>query len=158
MNKYLLLLSLLGIGLASCSKTDDQRPAITTDFDQDFSLHHKQEAQLSTATNPELTLTLADLQYSICPPNANCAAPDLVSPTLRIADAAGQAQQLTLPLTRIRQSNQNWVDTTYVRANGRRYLLTYRNWALTGANAPNSSEAYPGKANVAVVLRVARAN
>lgn len=132
MKQYLLAAALLP-ALTACHKSDkdDTTPAvITTGFSQDFALRHRQSATLPTAQTPELTLLVEDLRFSICPKNVNCIAPDFAAPTLAITAADGSTQQLKLPRDLPRVSNPNWLDSASVRANGRRYVVYYKSWAL----------------------------
>ena len=132
MKHYLLAAALLPV-LAAChnSDKDDATPtSIAAGFSQDFTLRHHQQATLPTAQTQELTLLVEDLQFSICPKNVNCLAPDFAAPTLAITAADGSSQQLKLPQDLPRISNPNWIDSASVRANGRRYVVYYKSWAL----------------------------
>ena len=146
MKSTLLLLALCGLGLTACKK-DSSAPAAVL-FDQDYSYHFASEVRLPAVENPELTVTVADLSYSICPSNANCFLPDRISPTLRVADAAGQVQQLTLPVPGHQRTSADWIDTTAVRANGRRYLFYFSTWS-TGGKRDNVQ-----KKDITVTLRI----
>ena len=144
--KLLLLLALCGLGLTGCKK-DTPAPTAAA-FNQNYSCHFANEVRLPAVENPELTVTVADLSYSICPGNSICFLPDRVSPTLRIADAAGQVQQLTLPVPGHQRTSADWIDTTTVRANGRRYLFYFSTWS-TGGKHDNVQ-----KNDITVTLRV----
>jgi len=126
--KLTFVFALLGLSLAGCKKNVPVLPAAS--FDQDFPYRFADEVRLPTVENPELTVTVADLDYSICPSSAYCFVGDYVIPTLRIVDAVGQVQQLTLHQQPSEQLPCS--DTTTVRANGRRYLLCFRKWSTNG--------------------------
>jgi hypothetical protein len=128
--KQHLTIGALALGLLSCKK-DDATP-ITTDFNQKFSLYYRQQAALPTASPPELSLEVTELRYTICPKNANCFVADFAAPTLRITDAQGQSQQVTIPANTFGNRTPDWIDTASFRANGRRYLLTYVDWKAKG--------------------------
>ena len=128
--KQHLTIGALALGLLSCKK-DDATP-ITTDFNQKFSLYYRQQAALPTASPPELSLEVTELRYTICPKNANCLVADFAAPTLRITDAQGQSQQVTIPANTFGNRTPDWIDTASFRANGRRYLLTYVDWKAKG--------------------------
>jgi hypothetical protein len=152
--KHMILLALcglglgLGLGLAACKK---ENPApVATAFGQDYPYSFANEVRLPVVENPELTLTVTELSYSICPSNANCLVPDQVSPTLRIADAAGQVQQLSLPVAGHQRNSADWIDTASVRANGRRYLLYFSKWSA-GGKRDNVQ-----KKDIVVTLRVVK--
>ncbi|MBT9394466.1 hypothetical protein KLP40_14940 [Hymenobacter sp. NST-14] len=132
MKHYLLAAALLP-ALAACHKSDndDAAPApVAAEFNQDFALRYRQSATLPTAQTPELTLLVEDLQFSICPKNVNCFLPDFANPTLAIAAADGSTQQLQLARNIASPSSPNWIDTASIRANGRRYVVYYKSWAL----------------------------
>ncbi|MDO7854174.1 hypothetical protein [Hymenobacter convexus] len=150
MNKYLLLV-ILGLGLSSCKKDDAENPAVVTaGFNQDFSLYSQQQASLPLPTQPELAIAVTDLRFSICPRNANCLVADYAVPTLRITDAQGSMQQLNIPTNFYGRRTSDWIDTTSVRANGRRYLLTYVNWQVQGDYYAATKE------NIKLTFRVSR--
>ena len=150
MKYYLLAASLLAV-LGGCSSKEDGPQTVAAAFDQDFSLHYRQSASLPAAASaPELTIAVAELDYSICPKNVNCVAPDYAAPTLTITAANGQPQQLKLPVEGIRPYSPTWIDTASVRANGRRYVVYYRSWTA------DRSKDMPGRADITLNLRVAR--
>jgi hypothetical protein len=146
--KSTLLLALCGLSLTACKKDDSAPTAVA--FDQDYAYHIAGSVRLPTVENPELTVTVADLSYSICPSNSICFLPDRVSPILRIADAAGQVQQLTLPVPGHQRTSADWIDTTTVRANGRRYLFYFSTWS-SGGKRDNVQ-----KKDITVTLRVTK--
>ncbi|MFD2787543.1 hypothetical protein [Hymenobacter rubripertinctus] len=153
MKHYLLAAALLP-ALAAChnSDKDDAAPAaIAAGFSQDFALHYRQQATLPTAQAPELTVLVEDLQFSICPKNTNCLLPDFAAPTLAITAADGSTQQLKLPRDFSRDMRPAWIDTAGVRANGRRYVVYYRNWSFDAAKQDN-----PQKQDFTISLRVER--
>ena len=133
--KQHLTIGALALGLLSCKK-DDATPVvpspITADFNQKFSLYYRQQAALPTASPPELSLEVTELRYTICPKNANCFVADFAAPTLRITDAQGQSQQVTIPANTFGNRTPDWIDTASFWANGRRYLLTYVDWKAKG--------------------------
>ncbi|TGE06273.1 hypothetical protein [Hymenobacter fodinae] len=129
--KLPVFLLLTGLGLGACHKSDvkpDEQPSeIAAAFDKDFTLHYQQQASLPTQQQPELTVKLDEVAFTYCPPNAKCLVGTMAWPTLRITDAQGQTQvlpQVTPPKNLLPN------DTLSVRANGRRYLLTYVQWQL----------------------------
>ncbi|MFD2720728.1 hypothetical protein ACFST9_18550 [Hymenobacter monticola] len=131
MSKHFLFAA-LSLSLFACKKNDAESPAaVAAGFSQDFALLYRQQASLPQPAQPELTITVTDLQFSICPRNANCFMADYARPTLRITDAQGGTQQLTMPVI-LGSRSADWIDTTSVRANGRRYVLTYLKWQVPG--------------------------
>jgi hypothetical protein len=153
MNKYLFI-SLLGLSSVACKKTDPDVGAHTplaAGFDQSFSLHYQQSALLPTFNQPELTVAVADLNYTFCPKNVQCVVGTSAWPTLRITDAQGQAQQVKLPTNLVRP-NPAWLDTTSLRANGQRYLLYYTKWEL------DAGQDSPQKKDFSIVLRITKLN
>ncbi|GAA4008129.1 hypothetical protein GCM10022408_20310 [Hymenobacter fastidiosus] len=161
--KNYLLLATLGLSLAACQKDEKEDEAyvvpapVTVAFNQDFSLTYQQLAQIPTAPNPELQVALAEVQYTYCPAGACsdnsslvCAVGTNVFPRLRVTDAAGQSQQIALPANRPAAGTPNWIDTTSVRANGRRYVLYYVKWKMLKCN--------PARHDFSVTLRVTKPN
>ncbi|AII53420.1 hypothetical protein [Hymenobacter sp. APR13] len=153
--KQYLLLAALTVSLGACQETDsneDATPvAIEAQFSQDFTLSYRQQAILPTVIQPELTIELVDLQYSICPKNARCFGANFAFPILAVTDAQGQTQQLKMPVnhtTGLRYGS--FVDTTSVRANGRRYLLQYTEWSV------KSDCDQPEKKDLSVALRITK--
>ncbi len=145
------LFAALSVSLLSCQKDDAESPAVVTaGFNQEFSLYHRQQAALPQPTQPELTIAVTDLRFSICPRKANCLVPDHALPTLRITDAQGGTQQLSMPVSSLGARNADWIDTSSVRANGRRYLLTYVKWQVQGDYHAATKE------NIQFTFRVAR--
>ena len=124
----------------------------TQTFNQEFTLKSQQQAQLLNLGTPELTVTLKDLDFTYCPPAAACFVGTNVFPKLTITDAQGQSQQLALPLARVRTFNPAWIDTTNIRANGRRYLLYYRRWNLPALTAGE----IPQKKDISITLEVTK--
>jgi hypothetical protein len=129
--KLPVLLLLTGLSLGACHKSDvkpdEQSAEIAASFDKDFTLHYQQQASLPTQQQPELTVKLDEVSFTYCPPRAMCFMPTMAWPTLRITDAQGQAQvQPQATPSKVLVPN----DTLSVRANGRRYLLTYVQWQL----------------------------
>ncbi|QNH63686.1 hypothetical protein [Hymenobacter sediminicola] len=156
MKNYLLLMS-VGLGLLACQKSDQDAvaspKAISTAFGQDFTLAYQQSAHLPSTQQPELTINVADIKYTYCPPvscsnnpSLTCLVGTYVYPVLSIMDAAGRTQQVQLPANQPAATTPAWLDTTSVRANGRRYLLHYVNWQLNTCN--------PQREDIAVTLRV----
>ncbi|MDB5235408.1 MAG: hypothetical protein JWR44_2401 [Hymenobacter sp.] len=160
MKKHLVL-ALGALAFSGCAKkdsADENGPAtVTAAIGQDFSLSYQQKARVPALGSPELTLTVTELQYAFCPKNMLCIVADFVAPTLSIADAQGQTQVLTLPRTPNRVSSAAWIDTTSIRANSRRYLITYVRWDIANGawNAPGGP-GYPAKGDISVVLRVTK--
>ncbi|GAB3294997.1 hypothetical protein ACFQT0_22420 [Hymenobacter humi] len=167
MKKYVFLAA-CGLLLAACYKADttDGPAPVAAGFDQAFTLQYRQEAELPLRQSPELTIGLADLSYSFCPPNAMCFAPDFVAPTLRITDAQGLTREVKMPAFGHEPRNQGWIDSTSIRANSRRYVLYYTSWNtswnrrkatsstwITSKNSINSQ-----KQGITVQLRVAKPN
>ncbi|MCC3152062.1 hypothetical protein [Hymenobacter sp. BT770] len=150
MQKHFLF-ALIGLGLFSCKKDNAGNPtAVAAGFNQEFSLYLQQQASLPQLTQPELTIAVTDLRYAICPRNANCLIADYAVPTLRISDAQGGTQQLTIPENFSGRKNSDWIDTASVRANGRRYLLTYVAWRVQGDYHAAT------KGNIQLTFRIAR--
>ena len=118
-------------------------------FNQNFKLNYLQQAVLRTAGRPELAVTVADLSYSFCPSNAYCLVADFVAPNLNVADAQGRTQVVTMPVL-LAPRNAAWIDTTSIRANGRRYLLYYNSWSV------RAGVARPAKADISVIFRVTK--
>ncbi|NVO85228.1 hypothetical protein [Hymenobacter terrestris] len=128
---YLLLALLLPLLAAACStKYSDAVPrTVVAAFYQDFTLQYSQTATLPQASQPELTVLVEELDYQICPKNARCSLPDLVSPTLAVTGVDGQTQLLKMPSAGQQQINSSLAaDTVSIRANGRRYVVYYKNW------------------------------
>jgi len=149
-----LLLCLLGLNLVACKKTDpapDNAP-VAANFDQEFTLYPQQQAKVPGTSAPELTVTLTDLEFTYCPPAAACLVGTSVFPKLSITDAQGQTQLLALPLVRSRMSNPAWIDTTHIRANGRRYLVYYHKWNISTPPMGQS----PQKKDISVTLRITK--
>ena len=152
MKKHFLL-GLLSLSMGACNDTTPAPSnAAAAKFDQEFTLYPQQQAQLPGSSAPELTVTLADLDFTYCPPGAACLVGTNVFPKLSITDAQGQSQQLALPLARIRTFSPNWIDSTNFRANGRRYLLYYRKWHVP--TLPMGQ--IPQKKDISVTLQVMR--
>ncbi|KAA9327612.1 hypothetical protein F0P96_16670 [Hymenobacter busanensis] len=157
--KALLLVLPAALGLAACHKSSVEPettfPAITAAFDQEFALHHRQQAQLPTAATPEVTVQMTELGYSYCPKDVYCVAPSMAWPTLAITDAQGRIQQLQLPRNAARPNYPSWLDTASVQANGRRYLLTYSRWEVERQLA---SQEMPLKKDFVLWFRLSRTN
>lgn len=154
--KQSLLFAALILSLGACQKSDNQDDvtpaAITSAFSQDFTLSYWQQAMLPAATQPELTVALTDLHYSICPKNARCFTANSVFPLLAITDAQGQMQQLKMPLNHTTGLQTGaFIDTASVRANGRRYLVQYTSW-----QAQETDRNYAEKQGLSVELRITR--
>ncbi|PJJ60908.1 hypothetical protein [Hymenobacter chitinivorans] len=132
--KSTVLVLALALGLGACQKStvDPQLPApdFAVDFDKDFALHYRQQAFLPGTGSRELTIQLEDLNTTYCPEGLQCAVGPSAWPVLAITDAQGQSQQLRLPDGPQRSALGAWLDTTSIRANGRRYLLTYTVWDI----------------------------
>ena len=152
MIKHLLLLS-TALGLAACGTTDKYEAVptpIVADFDQEFTLNYRQQALLSAAIQPELTVEVTDIQYKLCPKDILCFTPNFVTPTLRVTDAQGNTQQLKMSVNLERAYMPNWLDTTSVRANGRRYAFHYIKWEV------DQMRDQPGKKDITVTFRVVK--
>lgn len=150
-----LLFAALVVVLGACQKSEndeDVTPAtIESEFSQDFTLGYRQRALLPAATQPELTVELTDLQYSICPKNARCFGANFVFPILAITDAQGQTQQVKMPANHTTGLRYGpFVDTTSIRANGRRYLLQYTEWRV------KADCEQPEKKDLSVALRISK--
>ena len=148
--KNYLLLCLLGLSLGACNKNTPAPDNSAPNFNQEFTLYPQQQAQLPGSGTPELTVALTDLDFTYCPPTAACLTGTYVFPKLSITDAQGQSQQLALPLVRVRTFSPDWIDSTTIRANGRRYLLYYRKWNLPAL----SMGQIPQKKEISVTLQV----
>jgi hypothetical protein len=155
MKKYLLLLA-FSVSLLACdknSRNNDVVPAaISSAFDQEFMLNYRQQALLPSATRPELIVEATDLTYSFCPKGSYCFVADFVWPTLTITDAQGQSQEIKLPVNKERTYAGLNIDTTSVRANGRRYLLHYLDWQVP-TNIEN-----PQKKDITARYRISKVN
>ncbi|WBA43474.1 hypothetical protein [Hymenobacter canadensis] len=154
--KQSLLFAALVVGLGACQKSDnneDATPAaMEAAFSQDFTLSYRQQALLPTVAQPELTVELADLQYSICPKNARCFTANFVFPLLAITDAQGRTQQLKMPVNNTTGLQTGaFIDTASVRANGRRYLVQYTSW-----QAKETDRNYAEKQDLSVKLRITK--
>ncbi|MBX0289131.1 hypothetical protein K3G63_01705 [Hymenobacter sp. HSC-4F20] len=152
MKKYSLPL-VLSLTLAACQNrdaTDAQPAAVAAGFNQEFSLQYRQQAALPATDQVELFVTVADLDYSFCPPNARCFIADFVALTLSVRDKQGQTQQVAMPLHTTGARNPAWIDTTSVRANGQRYVIYYHRWSVV-ENVP-----HPQKKDITVVLRITK--
>lgn len=162
MKNYMLFLA-LGWSLTACEKADSEvksKAVGTFAFGQDFKLDYQQAAQAPAGSSAEgqaseLQITVDDIDFTYCPtvecsgnPTLRCAVGTTVLPTLLVLDAAGNRQQLRLPTNQLRVGNSNWLDTTSVRANGRRYLLHYVKWQLNACN--------PRKQDFSIFLRVTK--
>ena len=123
--------------------------ALNASFDQDFKLYYLQQAVLRTAGRTELAVAVADLSYSFCPSNAYCLVADFVAPKLSVADAQGRTQVVSLPVLSAPR-NAAWLDTTSIRANGRRYLLYYKSWSV------RAGVARPAKTDISAIFRVTK--
>lgn len=127
--RYYLPAALLLLAACNKSGSDAGPKSVATGFGQDFTLQYRQEATLPPESKPELTVLLEELDYRICPKNARCFLPDLVSPTLAITAADGQTQRVLLPSSDQQQISSSLPpDTTSIRANGRRYVVYYKDW------------------------------
>ncbi|TGD79584.1 hypothetical protein [Hymenobacter wooponensis] len=155
MKKYLLLVA-TSMSLLACDKnsgdTNVVPAAVSSTFDQEFTLNYRQQALLPSATRPELVVEATDLTYSFCPKNARCFVPDFVWPTLTITDAQGQTQQVKLPVNQERTYAADLLDSTSVRANGRRYVLYYLNWQVQQGNDD------PQRKDIAMRYRIGKVN
>ncbi|GGG57142.1 hypothetical protein [Hymenobacter glacieicola] len=153
MRNYILPL-ISTLALAACQSSDTATEAVpaavVVGFDQEFSLYYRQQAKLPVTNSAELTVSVAELQYSFCPPNARCFVADFVAPTLSITDQRGQTQQVKMPVSQARTRAANWIDTTSVRANNRRYVLYYHRYIV----AENVTQ--PQKKDLSVVLRITK--
>ncbi|MBC6609843.1 hypothetical protein H8B15_02850 [Hymenobacter sp. BT507] len=152
MKKHLLLFG-AALSLTACYTTDEGEAipsSIVADFDQEFTLNYQQQARLDAASQPELIVEVTDMQYKICPKNVICFSPDVVAPTLRITDAQGNTQQMKVPVDSRPLYTPKWIDTTSVRANGRRYMLYYTQWEV------DQMRDKPGKKDIAITLRITK--
>ena len=154
MKKHFLLAA-LGLSLAACQKDEmDIVPAtVESRFDRDFTLAYRQQVKLPSASQPELTITVTDIQSTFCPENFACLVGTTATPVLHVKDTQGQTQQV-LPARGKLPYNVNaggWIDTISVRANGRRYLLYYVKWRL---DANRSQQDRANKDDFTVTLRV----
>ncbi|HEX8425318.1 hypothetical protein [Hymenobacter sp.] len=150
MKKYLLATA-IGLSLAACSKADDEDVtpiAITSAFDQNFSLNYRQQASLPSSSQPELTVAVEELDYTFCPKNAYCILADFANPTLGVTDRGGQTQQVKFLMPGRTTNYPDWMDTTSVRANGKRYVFYYIMYNVK-AGCDN-----PGKEDISVKLRI----
>ncbi|WP_022824571.1 hypothetical protein [Hymenobacter norwichensis] len=151
MKSHLLITAAL-MSLGACTngeKENDAVPAtITTGFNQEFRLNYRQQANISSGLQTELTVKATDFRYAFCPRNANCFTADFVWPTLSIQDAQGQAQEMKLTSNPRVVSGATLLDTTSIRANGQRYVLQYIIWDV----APNTDS--PQKKDISVALRI----
>ncbi|TGE28195.1 hypothetical protein [Hymenobacter metallicola] len=158
MKSTLLFLTLTLVGSA-CQKTAIDPEAapqdFAVDFNKDFGLHHRQQATLPATSGAELTLRLEELHTSFCPEGMMCIVGPSAWPVLTISDANGQQQQLTLPKNQARTWSGTWLDTASIRANGRRYLLTYTQWDLERVPAKGKG---PAKADWVLWFHVDKAN
>ncbi|UOQ81466.1 hypothetical protein [Hymenobacter sp. 5414T-23] len=125
---------------------------VNSAFDQEFALNYRQQAFLPSTNQPELTVEATELSYAFCPRNARCLIPDYVWPTLTVTDAQGLTQQIKLPANQERTYTAGWIDTTSVRANGRRYLLYYLNWQVQPGNDA------PQKKDITTRYRISKVN
>ncbi|UOQ52201.1 hypothetical protein [Hymenobacter cellulosivorans] len=132
--KSTILILALALGLGACRKSTvvPQVPApdFAVDFDKDFALHYRQQAFLPSTSSRELTIQLEDLTTTYCPEGLQCIVGPSAWPLLAITDGQGQTQQLRLPDAPPRYPGGAWLDTTSIRANGCRYLLTYTVWEV----------------------------
>ncbi|GAA4008121.1 hypothetical protein GCM10022408_20300 [Hymenobacter fastidiosus] len=156
MLKKCLLLTVSGLSLLACQKTDEENDvapaAVVAAFNAEFSLHYQQAARLPAATQPELTVEVTDLDYFFCPKDVLCCfVTSFVAPTLSVTDAQGRVQQVKLTANASREYTPAWIDTTSVKANGQRYVLYYTKWN-TGSRREQA-----GKKDVSVTLRVTKA-
>lgn len=165
MKKYLLA-SVLGLSLTSCEKVDqgtnfgpaptaaplDQalQQTVFPAFGWNFNLAFQQQAVFRSAGRTELTVTAADFAYSFCPSGAYCLIADYVNPTFNVKDAQGRLQVVSMTAPSPAKS-ANWIDTTSVRANGRRYLLQFNSWSVKAGTTPRT------KADISVSVRVSKA-
>ena len=143
MKNYLPVLA-LGLSIVACQNSTEEQDAvpgsITSAFNQDFMLAYRQQATLPAAGAPELSVRVTDIHYAFCPKNAYCFVADFAYPTLDITDAQGQAQQVKLPKNQVRYS-PNPLDSTSVRANGKRYIVYFTKWELSGkCDAPQKKD------------------
>ena len=161
MKKHLLLAA-FGLLLAACDKKDERNEpaAVAAGYDQQFSLQYRQAAKLPHLLQPELTITLADLNYSFCPPNANCFVPDFVAPTLSVTDAQGLTQQMRMPTSFRNPYHHLWIDSASIRANSRRYVLYYTSWKVSKSPTSlwnrNKVAGNVEKPDISVQLRITR--
>jgi hypothetical protein len=156
--KSTLLLLAGALSLGACQKSTVD-PGITAsdyrvDFDKDFALHYQQQATLPATGAAELAVRLDELAYSFCPEGLTCIAGPSAWPTLAITDAQGQTQSLKLPYDRPRPNHVAWLDTSSIRANGRRYLLTYTVWEVDRTLAKGEM---PAKQDFALWFHVTKA-
>lgn len=156
--KKVVLPLLAVLSLAGCQKATvepEQAPADTQAvFEADFSLQYQQQAFLPGPNQPELTLRLEDLKYTFCPEGMMCFVGPSAWPELNVTDAQGRMQRVILPpFNAQRVPNAAWLDTTSVRANNRRYVLTYQRWEI---GKPLGRGEYPGKSHFALWFRVNR--
>lgn len=152
MKKYLLL-AVISLSLGACQKADEEviPNAITSAFDQDFTLNYRQQALLPSSSQPELTIRLADLQYNFCPKDVICCfMPNSVAPIFNVTDEQGQTQEVKLPIYSLNRNYPNWIDTISVRANGRRYILYHTKYNVKEGNDQ------PEKKDISVDLRITK--
>ncbi|UOQ71400.1 hypothetical protein [Hymenobacter cellulosilyticus] len=138
-------------------KTEAERSAadFAIGFEQDFALHHQQQAFLPATTSPELTVRLDEAYTTYCPEGLQCIVGPSAWPKLAITDAQGQTQEVRLPKNRPSSNRVTWLDTTNIKANGRRYLLTYTRWEIE--QTPEKGK-MPAKQAWALWFRVAKVN
>lgn len=150
--KLPVLLFLTGLGLAACQKSEVgpvSPPAdIAAAFDSEFTLYYQQQAYVPTQAQPELTVRVEEVAYSFCPEGMMCFVGTNAWPTLRVTDAQGQTQVVPQAPRRFLLPH----DTLSVRANGRRYLLTYVQWDLK--EQPNKKS--PSKDSFALKFRLTK--
>ena len=152
MRKYLLL-AVSGLSLTACQKADeDVTPsAIISAFNQDFTLNYRQQALLPSASQPELTIGLADLQYNFCPKDVICCfVPNSAAPIFNVTDEQGQTQEVKLPIYGMNRNYPNWMDTISVRANGRRYVVYYTKYDV------KEGTDQPEKKDISIELRITK--
>lgn len=144
------------MSLAACASSEKENDVvpkpITSSFNQDFSLNYQQQASLPLTGQTELTVTTTDLRYAICPKDSRCFTADFVWPTLSIVDAQGQTQEIQMPSNQQQVFSTSFLDTTSVRANGRRYVLQYTRYQV------EIGDDTPQKKDISVVLRVIQPN
>ncbi|WP_400190479.1 hypothetical protein [Hymenobacter sp. B81] len=152
----LLLILLAGLSLAACQETpadpEAARPELHPGFGEKFTLHYQQRALLPAGPAPELTVQLADVPYSYCPPLECSGNPSLrcffgssVGPVFSVTDAQGQVQEVRFPLTYAPAEH----DTVSVRANNQRYQLRYVRWEMLCCN--------PQRKDISVTLQLDKA-
>lgn len=156
--KLALLPILVVLSLAGCQKAAVEPSGPPADiqaaFETDFSLQQQQQAFLPGTAQPELTVRLADMDYTFCPEGVTCITGTAAWPKLSLTDARGKTQQVDFAwVNPQRVPNAAWLDTLSVRANNRRYLCTYQRWEIP---EPLGRGVYAAKSDFVLWFRVNR--